>query len=127
MLQRIRWDILVKLWRKSLLLCCHLLAVIWINLSHHSGHLHLHLISRSWLRFDKVVSRFDIHFLLIDVVAFIAVSVDSNEPHLVLLSFVLVLELHLYKTEATTFTVGAVPHDDCVCNNAELFKIFNEV
>jgi len=130
MSQWICWSILVELWySKSLLLCRHLLAIIWIDLSSHARHLHLHLhlISRSWLWLDIVVCRFDIHSLLINVVAIIAITVDTNELHLVFLSLVLVLELHLDKAKSTSSTCSSVSHDDCVGHNAELFEIFNEV
>lgn len=56
-----------------------------------------------------------------------ALDVVFKQDDFVLVCLFSVFKLHLDETEAPAAVGGSIPHDDGVCDGAEVFKIFNKI
>jgi hypothetical protein len=102
-----------------LLLCCHLLHIVWIHLGRGL------FLSRLWLY--EVVRAFYINSFLVNVVTLVPICIDSYQPLFVFLSFIPVLKLHFDKSEASSPTSCPISHDNGVCDDTEFLEILNQV
>jgi hypothetical protein len=85
--------------------------------SSHWIFLNLPWSSHLWL--NKVISRFDIHSFIIDIMARISIRIDRKELELILLGLLLVLKLHLDESEASAPSSSSISHNDSISDDSK--------
>ena len=76
-------------------------------------------------RFDIVVRRLDIHFLVVDHMAVNRLVHLSANDMLAILRLFQILKLHLDKPEAPSSLRLPVSHDDRISDDAEFLEVLN--
>ena len=127
----------IRIWLLHIL---KILFLFWPSIHHiwiSPGNMLVHLPISHWIHtrllscwhwwFDVIISWLDIHFLIIDDMSSAVITVDLQESILVVLSLALIGKLHFHKPKTTASLGMLIPHHYSICNNTELFEVFNQI